>query len=70
VVLRVKTKEKFLNLLARLEESGVPYAPIFDACRTELEPEEPNGTTLTCAGLVPMFRSDVPEFVRKLQIYT
>ena len=69
VVLRVKSREQLVRLFSELDELFIPYSPIFDACRTELEPEEANGSTLTCAGIVPMFRDDVPKCLRRLQVY-
>jgi peptidyl-tRNA hydrolase len=69
VVLRVKSREQLLKVCDKLDEISHPYAPIFDACRTELEPEEANGSTLTCIGLFPMFKDEVPNFIRKLQVY-
>jgi len=69
VVLRVKTKQKMLNLIDKLIEEGIPHSVIKDACRTEIAPEE-DGTTLTCVGLVPLFRDQVPKFISKLRVYT
>ena len=68
VVLEVKTKAKMLNLIDKLSEECIPHSIIMDACRTELVPED-NGRTLTCVGLVPMFRDRVPKFLRRLQVY-
>lgn len=69
VVLRVKSRDQLIKLCSQLEEEHIPYAPIFDACRTELVPEEPNGSVFTCIGLTPLFREDVPKFLQKLQVY-
>lgn len=33
---------------------GKDYFIIRDACRTELEPENEDGTTITCVGFAPM----------------
>ena len=62
VVLRAKKRDQLLKVCKELDEAGIPYMPIFDACRTELEPEEPNGTVFTCIGITPMFRDEVPKF--------
>lgn len=69
VVLRAKTRDQLIKICQELDEHRIPYSPIFDACRTELEPEEPNGTVLTCIGLTPIFRDEVPKFLKKLQVF-
>ena len=69
VVLRVKTRAQVLQLCDELDGLKIPYAPIFDACRTELVPEEPNGSVLTCIGLSPLFRDEIPKCLQKLQVY-
>lgn len=69
VVLKVKNKNQMQNLLQQLDEQEILYATIYDACRTELEPEEADGSTLTCIGVTPLLRSEVPDFIRKLQVY-
>lgn len=35
-------------------KEGVDFFVIRDACRTELEPENPDGSTITCVGFKPM----------------
>jgi PTH2 family peptidyl-tRNA hydrolase len=69
VVLRAKRRQDLLKVCDQLDEANIPYATIFDACRTELSPEEPNGSTLTCIGISPLFRDDIPPFLRKLQVF-
>ena len=69
VVLRAKRRQDLLKVCDQLDEAHVPYAPIFDACRTELIPEEPNGSTLTCIGIAPLFKDEIPPFLRKLQVF-
>ena len=69
VVLRVKTRDQLLQLCDELDGLKIPYAPIFDACRTELVPEEPNGSVLTCIGLTPLFRDEIPKCLQKLQVF-
>lgn len=69
VVLRAKTRQQLLKLCDQLDELQIPYAPIFDACRTELEPEEANGSTLTCIGITPLYRDEVPKCLQKCQVF-
>ena len=69
VVLRVKSRAQLLQLADELDALKIPYAPIFDACRTELVPEEPNGSVLTCLGVTPLFRDEIPKCLQKLQVY-
>jgi peptidyl-tRNA hydrolase, PTH2 family len=69
VVLKVNTKQQMMNLIEKLKERSMPFTIIRDACRTELTPEE-NDSTLTCIGLVPMMRNDIPDFLQKLRVYT
>lgn len=69
VVLRAKKRDQLIKICQKLDKANIPYAPIFDACRTELEPEEPNGTVFTCIGVSPMFRDEVPKFLKNLQVF-
>jgi len=64
----VKSKTKLLNLSKKLEEEGIKYKLIWDSCRTMLEPEEKDGTTLTCMGVEPLFRKKVPKYLQKLRL--
>jgi peptidyl-tRNA hydrolase len=68
LVVYVKTKQKLLNLAEKLDNLGIRTKLIYDACFTVLEPEEPDGTTLTCIGVIPMFRDDVPKCLQKLRL--
>jgi peptidyl-tRNA hydrolase len=68
LVCYVKTKQKLLNLSEKLDSENIRHKLIYDACRTMLEPEEPNGTTLTCFGVIPLARNDVPKCLQKLQL--
>lgn len=68
LVVYVKTKQKLLNLMDRLEEAGIRHKPIYDACRTKLKPEESNGSTLTCVGLAPIASAEAPKFLTKLRL--
>ena len=69
VVLRVRDRVRMDALLLSLDELALPHCVIRDACRTELAPEEPDGSTLTCIGIVPILRDRVPEVLQKLQVY-
>ena len=68
LVVYVKTKQKLLNLAQRLDEEGIGHKLIWDACRTILEPEEADGSTLTCMGLKPIHRNKVPKCLQKLRL--
>lgn len=68
LVVYVKTKQKLLNLASKLDEEQIKYKLIYDACRTMLEPEEENGSTLTCMGVSPVDRNNVPKCLRGLQL--
>jgi peptidyl-tRNA hydrolase len=68
LVVYVKTRQKLLNLMEKLEEAGIRHKPIYDACRTKLEPEEPGGSTLTCVGVIPLPADEVPKCLKKLQL--
>jgi len=68
LVVYVKTKQKLLNLAKKLDNLGIRTKLIYDACFTVLEPEETDGTTLTCMGVEPMFRDDIPKCLKKLQL--
>lgn len=68
VVIYVKTKQKLLNLAKKLDNDGIRHKLIYDACHTMLEPEESNGTTLTCMGIIPISRDNIPKYLSKLQL--
>jgi peptidyl-tRNA hydrolase len=68
LVVYTKSKQKLLNLKDKLDEEAIRNKPIYDACFTKLEPEEENGTTLTCVGLIPLKRSEIPKFLVKLRL--
>lgn len=57
VVCRAKNKDDLLRAVEAAKELGMEeykdYFLIYDACRTELEKESPEGT-LTCIGFRPM----------------
>lgn len=68
LVVYVKTKQKMLNLSENLDNLGIVHRLIYDRCLTRLEPEEDEGTTLTCLGVVPLRRDDVPKCLKKLRL--
>ena len=54
-------------------KEGIDFFLIYDACRTELEPEEFDedgiGRTLTCIGFAPMDETVIDKIGRKYQLY-
>lgn len=68
VVVYVKSRQKLLNVMLRLEEEEILCRPIHDACRTKLEPENADGTTLTCIGVMPLHSREIPKCLQKLQL--
>jgi peptidyl-tRNA hydrolase len=68
VVVYVKSKQKLLNLAEKLNNLNIRYKPIHDCCLTCLQPEEEDGTTLTCIGVIPLRRNEVPKCLEKLQL--
>jgi peptidyl-tRNA hydrolase len=68
LVVYVKTKQKLLNLVDKLGELGIRAKPIYDACRTKLEPEEPDGSTLTCVGVAPILADGIPKCLKTLRL--
>ena len=68
IVVYVKSKQKLLNLAEKLDNLNIRYKPIHDRCLTCLQPEEEDGTTLTCIGVIPLRRNEVPECLKKLQL--
>lgn len=68
VVCRAKNKDDLLRAVEAAKELGMEeykdYFLIYDACRTELEKESPEGT-LTCIGFRPM----EAEEIKKYQLY-
>jgi peptidyl-tRNA hydrolase len=68
LVVYIKTKQKLLNLAEKLDNLNIRYKLIHDACFTNLEPEEADGTTLTCMGVIPMFKDNVPKCLQKLRL--
>lgn len=63
IALRGKEKD-LLRAAKELAEAGLPHALIRDAGRTVFA--EP---TLTCLGIGPVRKSELPKFVQRLQLY-
>lgn len=65
VVCRAKNKDDLLRAVEAAKELGMEeykdYFLIYDACRTELEKESPEGT-LTCIGFRPMEAEEIIPF--------
>lgn len=70
VVLKVKSKSKLRSVSESLSRDAYPHVVIRDACRTELSPEDEEGGTTTCLAAVPVNRDSVPDYLRKLQLFT
>ena len=72
-VLQAKNKNDLLKAVKRAEEIGLQknkdFFLIYDNCYTELQPEEENGTTLTCIGFKPMDSSVIDRVGKKYQLY-
>ena len=68
LVTYVKSKQKLLNLSDTLDKLGIRTKLIYDACFTELIPEEKDGTTLTCIGVIPLNKDDIPKCLKKLRL--
>lgn len=68
LVVYVKSKQKLLNLAKKLDEDKIRTKIIYDMCLTALDPEENDGTTLTCMGVIPIKRENVPKYLKKLQL--
>ena len=72
-VCEAKNKNHLLKAVAMAEEKGmkegVDFFLIYDACLTELEPEEEDGTTLTCIGFKPLPDDVAHAISRKYQLF-
>ena len=63
-LLKAKTLAEEMNLI-----ENVDFGLIFDNCRTELTPEEPDGTTLTGIWFRPLPDDVAHAISRKYQLY-
>ena len=72
-VLQAKNKNQLLKAKTMAEELGMvegeDFFCIYDNCHTELEPEEENGTTLTCIGFRPMDAEVIDQIGKKYHLY-
>lgn len=72
-VCEAKNKNHLLKAVTMSEEmgmkEGVDFFLIHDACLTELEPEEEDGTTLTCIGFKPLPDDVAHAISRKYQLF-
>jgi len=68
LVVYVKSKQKLLNIIEKLDIDKIHHKLIWDSCRTELVPEEENGTTLTCVGLIPLSKNKTPKYLGTLRL--
>ena len=72
-VCEAKNKNHLLKAVAMAEEKGmkegVDFFLIYDSCLTELEPEEEDGTTLTCIGFKPLPDDDAHAISMKYQLF-
>ena len=69
VVLAVDDRTALERVVARLDERRIPHEVVRDICRTELAPEDSDGTTPTCVGVCPLRRESVPGFLRGLPLW-
>lgn len=63
-LLKAKTMAEELGLV-----EGQDFFLIYDACRTELKPEEDDGSTLTVIGFAPMDSDFIDKIGKKYQLY-
>ena len=72
-VLQARNKNHLLKAKTMAEEMGMKEGEQFwmirDSCRTELEPEDEDGRTLTCIGFVPMSSEIIDKIGRKYHLY-
>lgn len=73
VTLQAKNKNNLLKAVTLAKELGMKenedYFLIYDHCRTELTPEENDGTTLTCIGFKPMDSETIDKISKKYHMY-
>ena len=69
VVLAVDTRKALDRVARKLDGLGIPYEMIHDSCRTELTPEDADGTTRTCIGVCPIRRDRVPKFLTGIALW-
>lgn len=72
-ICEARNKTHLLKAVDMAEELGLvrdaDYGLIYDACFTELEPEEPDGTTLTGIWFRPLDEETAHSISKKYQLY-
>ena len=72
-VCEARNKSHLLKAITLAEElglhEGMDFFLIHDACLTELEPEDEDGTTLTCIGFKPLPDDVAHAISRKYQLF-
>lgn len=72
-VLQAKNKNQLLKAKIMAEELGMKELEDFflirDECRTELNPEDEDGRTLTCIGFKPMDSEIIDKIGKRYQLY-
>ena len=72
-ICEAKNKSQLMKAATKAEELGleldVDYGIIADACLTEFEPEEPDGTTITGIWFKPLPDDVAHEISKKYQLY-
>lgn len=72
-VLQAKNKNQLLKAKTMAEEMGMKegedFFCIYDDCRTEIQAEEENGTTLTVIGFRPMDSEVIDKIGKKYHLY-
>lgn len=72
-VCEAKSKSQLMKAVVMAEEQGLQEGTDFflikDSCLTELEPEEEDGTTLTCIGFRPLPDDVAHAISRKYQLF-
>lgn len=63
ITLRAKNEGILLRAVAECKEAGIPYYLVTDAGRTVFPVP-----TVTCLGIGPVARKDLPKFVQRLQL--
>ena len=72
-VCEAKSKSQLMKAVTLAEEQGLQEGTDFflikDSCLTELEPEDEDGTTLTCIGFRPLPDDIAHAISRKYQLF-
>ena len=72
-ILEAKNKYQLEKSITMANEMGLiegkDYFIIRDNCLTELQPEEPDGRTITCVGFAPMPSDKIDKIGKKYQLW-